>query len=38
MLYGKIDEVKTTTRNENDLLRIVPIYKFIYYGYGEDNK
>lgn len=34
----KIDEVKTTTRNENDLLRIVPIYKFIYYGYGEDNK
>lgn len=34
----KIDEVKTTTRNENDLLKIVPIYKFIYYGYGNDNK
>ena len=31
-VYLKIQEVKTTTRVSSDLVHIVPIYKYIYYG------
>lgn len=37
-VYPKVQEVKTTTRVSSDLVHLVPIYKFIYYGYGDDNK
>ena len=32
-----IKEVKTTTRVSNDLVHIIPIYKFFYYGIGFDR-